>query len=59
MFYYKLNLEYPNFTWMGSRICKLNIQKPQWLKNIKPKKYPIWRADIFFINFKYHDLEAL
>ena len=57
MFYYKLNLEYPNYTWMGSRICKLkHLKKPQWLKNIKPKSYPIWRADIFFSNFKYHDL---
>ena len=23
MFYYKLNLEFPNFTWMGSKICKI------------------------------------
>ena len=31
MFYYKLNLEYPNFDWMGTKICKIkHLHNPQW-----------------------------
>ena len=40
MFYYKLNLVYPNFTWFGSKACKKKkLSSPQWLRNIKSKKY--------------------
>ena len=47
MYYYKLNLEYPNFKWMGSKICKIkHLINPQWLRNIKSKKYPLWRIDV-------------
>ena len=57
MFYYKLNLIYPNFDWMGSKICKIkNLLSPQWLRNIKPKKYPKWRLDVFFSKKKSFDL---
>ena len=46
MFYYKFNLEYPNFDWLGSKICKIkHLQNPQWLRSIKGKKYPFWRLD--------------
>jgi len=58
MFYYKLNLEYPDFEWMGSKICKIkHLQSPQWLRSIKSKKYPIWRLDTFFSKKKYSNLE--
>ena len=58
MFYYKLNLEYPDFEWMGSKICKIkHLQNPQWLRSIKSKKYPIWRLDTFFSKKKYSNLE--
>tara|TARA_B100000963_G_scaffold355116_1_gene372786 strand:+ start:2202 stop:3065 length:864 start_codon:yes stop_codon:yes gene_type:complete len=57
MFYYKFNLEYPNFNWMGSKICKIkHLKKPQWLRSIKAKKYPFWRFDILFSEKKYLDL---
>ena len=60
MFYYKLNLEYPNFNWSGSKICKLKyLKNPQWLRNIKSKKYPFWRIDTFFDNKKYLNLEFI
>ena len=40
MFYYKLNLYYPDFDWFGSKACKKkNLISPQWLRNIKSKKY--------------------
>ncbi len=57
MFYYKFNLEYPNYEWTGSRICKLkHLVSPQWLRNIKTKKYPPWRLDALFSKKKYFDV---
>ena len=50
MFYYKLNLLYDKFIWDGSKAVKYkNFISPQWLRNIKSKKYPIWRLDVFFL----------
>ena len=46
-FAYKLNLlnESEN-NWHGSKMCmKKNLKSPQWLRNMKFKKYPIWRID--------------
>ena len=49
MFYYKFNLLYENFEWFGSKAIKRkNFISPQWLRNIKSKKYPLWRFDTFF-----------
>ena len=60
MFYYKLNLEYPNFDWIGSRICKVkHLKSPQWLRNIKPKKYSFWRPDVLLSSKKYSNVEFI
>ena len=57
MFYYKLNLLYENFTWLGSKaVKKKNLISPQWLRNIKGKKYPKWRLDTLFSKKKYSNL---
>ncbi len=57
MFYYKFNLFYPDFIWIGSKICKKkHLLNPQWLRNIKAKKYPFWRLDASFSRKKYHDV---
>ena len=57
MIYYKFNLEFPNYNWMGSKICKIkHLVNPQWLRNIKSKKYPLWRMDILFSKIKFHDI---
>ena len=57
MFYYKFNLLYPSFFWFGSKACKKkHFISPQWLRNIKEKKYPKWRLDIFFSRKKYIDI---
>ena len=49
MFYYKLNLCYPGFDWYGSKACKKkNLISPQWLRNIKSKKYSKFRLDLIF-----------
>ena len=57
MFYYKLNLFYNDFTWQGTKATKFkNFKSPQWLRNIKGKKYPKWRIDTFFSTKKYSNL---
>tara|TARA_B100000886_G_scaffold312673_1_gene248794 strand:+ start:3102 stop:3977 length:876 start_codon:yes stop_codon:yes gene_type:complete len=57
IFYYKLNLHYENFQWHGTRaIKKKNLVSPQWLRNIKGKKYPKWRLDTYFSKKKYSNL---
>tara|TARA_A100001011_G_scaffold242734_1_gene250739 strand:+ start:1269 stop:2075 length:807 start_codon:yes stop_codon:yes gene_type:complete len=47
MFMYKINfLNLNENNWHGSKIClKKNLKSPQWLRNLKLKKYPIWRID--------------
>ena len=47
MFMYKLNLlNLRENDWHGSKIClKKNLKSPQWLRNLKFKKYPFWRID--------------
>ena len=60
MFYYKLNLIHKNFTWYGSKIVKKkHLINPQWLRNIKSKKYPFWRLDIFFSKTKYNSINFI
>jgi beta-1,4-mannosyl-glycoprotein beta-1,4-N-acetylglucosaminyltransferase len=57
MYYYKLNLVHPNFKWYGSKICKKkHLLSPQWLRNIKAKKYSLLRLDILFSKTKYNDI---
>jgi len=57
MFYYKLNLLYEDYFWYGSKACKKKyLLSPQWLRNIKAKKYSSWRFDLLFSKKKYTDL---
>ena len=57
MFYYKFNLYYPNFIWFGSKACrKKNFISPQWLRNIKSKKYSKFRLDLIFNKKKYNNI---
>ena len=57
MFYYKLNLFYDDYTWLGTKaVRKKNFISPQWLRNIKGKNYPKWRIDILFSKLKYSNL---
>ena len=51
MFYYKFNLIYDDYIWAGSKAVKYkNFISPQWLRNIKSKKYPFW-ITLFAANF--------
>ena len=47
MFMYKFNLlNLEENDWHGSKIClKKKFKSPQWLRNLKFKKYPFWRID--------------
>jgi len=46
-FAYKLNLfNKAENNWHGSKMClRKNLKSPQWLRNLKFKKYPFWRID--------------
>ena len=46
-FDYKLNLlNVTEGDWFGSKIClKKDLRSPQWLRDLKFKKYPFWRID--------------
>ena len=46
-FAYKLNLfNKAENNWHGSKMClRKNLKSPQWLRNLKFKKYPFWRVD--------------
>ena len=49
VFYYKFNLLYPGISWYGSKVTrKKDFISPQWLRDLKHKKYPLWRLDTLF-----------
>ena len=57
IFYYKFNLLYPSVPWFGTKACKKkNFISPQWLRDVKHKKYPLWRLDTIFSNKKYNNI---
>ncbi len=57
MFYYKFNLVLPKLLWTGTKGCrKKNLISPQWLRNIKDRKYSILRPDVYFSKKKYSDI---
>ena len=57
---YKFNLLYDLLPWFGTRACKKKILKSfSWLKNIKNKKYPFWRFDTFFSNYKQRNIDVI
>ena len=60
MFYYKYNLSLPNFKWTGTKAVKRkNLVSPQWLRNVKDRKYPFYRVDTFFSDKKYINIQII
>ncbi len=60
MMYYKFNLKIENFTWVGTKACRMkNLLSPQWLRNIKDRSYPWWRLDTFFSKSKYRSIKFI
>ena len=59
-YYYKFNLKLENLPWFGSKACLFNkLKSPQWLRNIKDKKYPLWRLDTLISDKKYSNIEFI
>ena len=57
MMYYKFNLVLKDYKWVGSKACKMkNLISPQWIRDIKDKKYSWWRIDTFFSKRKYKNI---
>jgi len=53
LFYYKLDLVVPKLSWFGSKACKLKYLKSiDNLRNIKNKKYSLFRFDTYFSDIK-------
>ena len=60
MCYYKFNLAIPNYKWFGTRAClKKDLKSPQWLRNIKARKYPFYRLDILFNEKKFNNIQLI
>jgi len=58
MFYYKFNLHLPGLIWTGTKACKKKyLSSPQWLRNIKDRKYPFFRVDTIFSKIKYTNVK--
>lgn len=53
LFYYKLDLVVPKLSWFGSKACKFKYLKSiDNLRNIKNKKYSLFRIDTYFSDIK-------
>ena len=60
MFYYKFNLYLPNLIWTGTKGCKKKyLLNPQWLRNVKDRKYPFYRIDTIFSKNKYKSIRYI
>ena len=60
IFYYKFNLKLPNTSWVGTKGCKKKyLKNPQWLRNIKDRKYSFFRIDAYFSENKYIDVKTI
>jgi beta-1,4-mannosyl-glycoprotein beta-1,4-N-acetylglucosaminyltransferase len=60
MFYYKFNLLLPDLIWTGTKACKKkNLISPQWLRNIKDRKYSFFRIDTFFSKTKFTSIKIV
>lgn len=60
MFYYKFDLKLPDIVWSGTKACrKKYLLSPQWLRNIKDRKYSLFRLDIIFSKKKYSSIKFI
>ncbi len=60
LFYYKFNLLCDRINWYGTRaVKKKDLLNFEWLRQIKPKKYPFFRLDTLFKKDKYMNLDII
>ena len=51
---------YSKFKWTGTKACKKkDLINPQWLRNIKDRKYPFFRLDTYFSDNKYISIKII
>ena len=59
-FYYKFNLFYDLMPWYGTKACKKKkLVSLSWLRNLKNKRYPLWRLDTLFSKTKQTNLQIV
>ena len=60
LFYYKFNLHCDWVDWFGTKGCrKKYFNSFSWLREIKAKKYPLYRFDTFFSKNKYMNVKII
>ena len=60
MFYYKYNLTLPNYKWTGTKaVKKKRLISPQWLRNIKDRKYLFYLIDTLISDKKYMNIKII
>jgi len=60
LFYYKFNLLCDRIDWYGTKGCKKKMLRSfSWLREVKAKKYPNYRLDLFFSNNKYRNIKIV
>ena len=60
LFYYKFNLYCDRIDWYGTKGCKKkDLISFSWLREIKNKKYPIFRLDSMFSKNKYQNIKII
>ena len=59
MCYYKFNLYQKNYNWVALEHVKKKINKSSMVRDVKPKKYPLWRLDNFFQKINTHNIKFI
>ena len=60
LFYYKFNLFFDRIRWFGTKGCKKkDLLSLSWLRDVKSKKYPIYRLDTIFSKIKYMNIKII
>jgi len=60
LYYYKFNLFFGRISWYGTKACKKKDLKTfSWLRDIKSKKYPIYRVDNILSKKKYINVKII
>ena len=60
LYCYKFNLTYPETHWIGTKGTLMkNLISPQWLRDVKARKYPLWRLDIMLNKMKYNNIQII
>ena len=60
LFYYKFNLFFDRISWFGTKGCKKkDLLSLSWLRDVKSKKYAIYRLDTIFSKIKYMNIKII